>query len=354
MARIEMESLNKVYPNKVHAVKDFDLMVENGSFTTLVGPSGCGKTTLLRMIAGLERSTSGKIKFDGKEVSALSPKQRNVSMVFQSNSLFPNKTIYENMAIGLQMRKVPKRDIDRKVRSAAEMLNISSLLGKMPNEISGGERQRGAIVRAIVKEPNVFLFDEPLSNLDAKLKARMRHELRALQKQLKGTFVYVTHDQTEAMSMSDRLVVMNHGVLEQEGVPLDLYDHPVSIFVAGFLGSSEMNFIDCVIKRTDKGLIAYNDDLSVTFPYSPELEKYIGVIVVMGIRPEHIKLGGETAFEVISTENLGSDSYLRIRRGALDLTVKASDVCNSVLVLNFAFPPEHLHFFDKITGKAIY
>lgn len=245
MASISIRNITKVFPNGTEAVKDFNLEIADREFIVFVGPSGCGKTTVLRMVAGLEEPTSGEILIDGKTVNDLPPKDRNISMVFQSYALFPHLTVYENIAFGLRARKTPKAEIDALVKKAASVLSIDHLLSRKPKQLSGGERQRVAMGRAIVRNPNVFLMDEPLANLDALLRVEMRAELSLLHSQLKGTFVFVTHDQIEAMTLADRIVVMKSGVVQQVGTPKEIYNNPINKFVAGFIGSPQMNFIKC-------------------------------------------------------------------------------------------------------------
>ncbi|HQQ17425.1 MAG TPA: sn-glycerol-3-phosphate ABC transporter ATP-binding protein UgpC, partial [Fervidobacterium sp.] len=244
MAQVVLEHVWKVYEGKVEAVKDANFVVEDKEFLVLLGPSGCGKTTTLRMIAGLEEITKGEIKIDGRVVNDVEPKDRDIAFVFQNYALYPHMTVYDNMAFGLKLRKVPKNEIDERVHEAAKILEIESLLDRKPRQLSGGQRQRVAVGRAIVRHPKVFLFDEPLSNLDAKLRVQMRSELKKLHARLEATIVYVTHDQVEAMTMADKIVIMKDGVIQQIGTPYEVYNRPANMFVAGFIGSPAMNFIE--------------------------------------------------------------------------------------------------------------
>ena len=312
MAKITARKLQKIYPNKVHAVRDFDLEIEDCSFVALVGPSGCGKSTFLRMIAGLEDITGGELLIGDRVVNALPPKARDVAMVFQSHALYPNKTVYENMALGLEMRRMPKAEIRRKITETAELLGITDLLDRKPGQMSGGQRQRCALGRAIVRNPSVFLLDEPLSNLDAKLRSQMRFEIIRLHKQLGTTFVYVTHDQVEAMTMADRIVVMDEGRILQADTPMHLYHHPANLFVAGFIGSPQMNLLDCTVEKVGENWVVRLDDLTLALPKNrfddAVLRTAEGKPMVLGIRPEHISLdesGFETAVEL--AEQTGSE-----------------------------------------------
>ena len=251
MGKIVFKNIKKVYPGNVVAVKDFNLEIEDKEFIVLVGPSGCGKSTVLRMIAGLEDITDGDLIIDGKKVNEIAPKDRDIAMVFQNYALYPHMTVYENMAMGLKLRKVPKKEIDSKIRFVAKLIKIEELLDRKPKALSGGQQQRVALGRAIVRNPNVFLMDEPLSNLDAKLRVQMRAEIIKLHKELDTTFIYVTHDQTEAMTMGTKIVVMKDGLIQQVASPMEIYDNPVNTFVAGFIGSPQMNFINVELEDVD-------------------------------------------------------------------------------------------------------
>ena len=293
MAKLILKNIIKEYPGSVIAVRDFNLNVEDGEFVVLVGPSGCGKTTTLRMIAGLEEITSGTITIGDRVVNDIHPKDRDIAMVFQNYALYPHMTVYKNLAFALKLRKIPKDEIKRKVANAAEILGIENLLQRKPKALSGGQRQRVALGRAIVRDPKVFLFDEPLSNLDAKLRVEMRAELKRLHKRLRTTTVYVTHDQEEAMTLGDRVVVMNDSRLQQEGTPLEVYRNPKNYFVAGFLGTPPMNFLKGKIKKQNKScLFIENGEHGLQIPLSEihmeNLRDHNSETVMMGIRPEHI------------------------------------------------------------------
>ncbi len=290
MGQVTLESVYKVYPGEVTAVDDFCLDIEDGEFLVLVGPSGCGKSTTLRMIAGLEEITRGRIAIDGRVINEVPPKDRNIAMVFQNYALYPHMTVYDNMAFGLKLRKFKKSEIDVRVREAAEILGISGLLDRRPKALSGGQRQRVAVGRAIVRKPGAFLFDEPLSNLDAKMRVQMRAEISKLHSRLSTTMIYVTHDQVEAMTMGDRIVVMKDGRIQQVAAPTDLYDNPANIFVAGFIGTPPMNFFEGQLES--KGGTIHFREPAFTLPLPSEwkrsLEDYVGKRVVFGIRPENI------------------------------------------------------------------
>ncbi len=294
MAEIALEDVSKVYPDGTRAVSDLDLGIADGEFMVLVGPSGCGKTTALRMIAGLEDVTEGTIRIGDRVVNDVPPKDRDVAMVFQNYALYPHMSVYENMAFGLRLRRMDRAEIDRRVREAARILGLSELLDKKPRALSGGQRQRVAMGRAIVREPRAFLMDEPLSNLDAKLRVQMRAEIARLQNDLGVTTVYVTHDQVEAMTMGDRVAVIKKGELQQVAPPQELYDRPVNLFVAGFIGSPAMNMVEAELARADGGLVARFGETSLriderALQERPALRAYEGRKVVVGIRPEDIE-----------------------------------------------------------------
>src|SRR5271163_1970022 len=324
MARVAMRSLNKKY-DEVHAVIDVNLDIKDKEFVVLVGPSGCGKTTTLRMVAGLESITSGHISIDEKIVNELPPMDRDIAMVFQNYALYPHMSVYDNMAFGLKMRKFDKPEIAKRVQEAADILGIEQLLKRKPRQLSGGQRQRVALGRAIVRHPQVFLFDEPLSNLDAKLRVQMRVELKKLHERLGTTAIYVTHDQVEAMTLGDRVVVMKDGLVQQVGDPLELYNEPANLFVAGFLGSPAMNFATVQIGETNGGLWAENEGLRIKVPgqTAGRLGRHAGQQVTMGIRPEDLhvaseadpaELGFDAAFEVV--EKLCSEILLDVAVGS--------------------------------------
>src|SRR5476651_1526754 len=293
MGQVVLKGINKFY-DSVHAVKDVNLQIRDKEFVVFVGPSGCGKTTTLRMIAGLEAISSGDISIDGNVVNELAPMDRDIAMVFQNYALYPHMSVYDNMAFGLKMRKFEKPEIDKRVRDAADILGIGELLSRKPRQLSGGQRQRVALGRAIVRDPKVFLFDEPLSNLDAKLRVQMRVELKKLHERLGTTAIYVTHDQVEAMTLGDRVVVMRDGRVQQVGDPMELYNQPANRFVAGFIGSPAMNFAQVRIGAENGSLWAESDDLriKVPAPIVSRLERYTGMEATLGVRPEDLRIAG--------------------------------------------------------------
>ena len=313
MADISIENLNKSF-GKTQVIRDFSLNIKSQSFTTLVGPSGCGKSTLLRMIAGLESITSGNISIDGRLVNDLSPKERNIAMVFQSYALYPHMTVFDNMAFGLKLEKRPKEEIQDRVQEAAKILQIEQYLQRKPKQLSGGQRQRVAIGRAITRKPKVFLFDEPLSNLDAALRVQMRIELAKLHEHLDTTMVYVTHDQTEAMTLSSEIVVLDQGEISQQGEPLNLYNKPSNTFVAGFIGSPKMNFIPSKFLSNSSSQVEINT-LGSNFTLPKKLkDKDIEAELIFGIRPEDMHLGSDNDYhwesKVFVTEKLGSNTFI--------------------------------------------
>jgi multiple sugar transport system ATP-binding protein len=314
MAAISLRNVRKSF-NDTDVIKGVDLDVEAGEFVVFVGPSGCGKSTLLRIIAGLDDASSGDILIDGRNVNQVQPAKRGIAMVFQSYALYPHKTVFDNMAFGLQIDRHPKKVIEEKVRAAANILHIEGLLDRKPGQLSGGQRQRVAIGRAIVRQPKVFLFDEPLSNLDAALRTDMRIELGKLHKALGATMIYVTHDQTEAMTLADRIVVLDHGVIQQVGTPLELYQHPANRFVAGFIGSPRMNFLPAQVVRVegDSMQISYGEGESATAPNSGGWA--VGQKLVVGVRPHDLVVGSDGAGGQISgivrlVERLGSETLV--------------------------------------------
>jgi multiple sugar transport system ATP-binding protein len=363
MAEVHIQSLNKKF-DEVHAVKDVNLGIRDKEFMVLVGPSGCGKTTTLRMVAGLESITSGRILIDDKVINDLPPMDRDIAMVFQNYALYPHMSVYDNMAFGLKMRKFSRADIARRVQEAAEILGIQQLLSRKPRQLSGGQRQRVALGRAIVRHPRVFLFDEPLSNLDAKLRVQMRVELKKLHDRLGTTAIYVTHDQVEAMTLGDRVVVMKDGLVQQVGEPLELYNEPANLFVAGFLGSPSMNFATVQIGQANGGLWAENDGMRIKVPpeIAGRLGRHVGSEVTMGVRPEDIRvasagdpadLGFDTMVEVV--EKLGSEILLDVAVGSHTMvaSVEPSVRANVHDRLRLAVNPDRLHFFDAQTEAAI-
>ena len=369
MADLKLKNIYKVYPGNVTAVKDFNLDIEDKEFLVLVGPSGCGKSTTLRMIAGLEEISSGELYIGGKLVNDVAPKDRDIAMVFQNYALYPHMTVYDNMAFGLKLRKTPKADIEKRVREAARILDIEHLLDRKPKALSGGQRQRVALGRAIVREPKVFLMDEPLSNLDAKLRVQMRTEISKLHKRLGTTFIYVTHDQTEAMTMGSRIVVMKDGLIQQVESPQYIYDHPANLFVAGFIGSPQMNFIDSKIAEKDGKLYVEFDGSSL--PISEDKaaiikEKgYAGKEVIFGIRPEN--LHDEESFlsehpeyvvpaKVEVTELMGSETYLYMKVADTDVIarVDSSSRAKAEEAIKLGFDMTKIHMFDKETELSIF
>ncbi len=360
MASVTLKNIRKVYDRTVVAVDDFNLEIADKEFIVLVGPSGCGKSTALRMIAGLEEITAGELFIGERRMNQVEPKNRNVAMVFQNYALYPHMTVYENIAFGLRMRKLPRREIDAKVREAAEILEISDLLKRKPKALSGGQRQRVAIGRAIVRNPDVFLMDEPLSNLDAKLRGQMRTELIRLRRRLDTTFVYVTHDQTEAMTLGDRIVVMNEGHIMQIGTPSEVFDRPANRFVAGFIGTPQMNFLNATLSRREGGIDVLTAGARIPLSACYDRPELDGRAVVLGVRPEHILLsdsgGLPAAVEV--RELLGStvDLHLRVGGELLEAIVPASaasGLAGSSPTLHVEFDRAQLHLFDPESGARI-
>jgi len=363
MAHVLLRELNKHYET-FHAVKDVNLEIRDKEFLVLVGPSGCGKTTTLRMVAGLEQITSGQILIGNTVVNDLPPMDRDIAMVFQNYALYPHMSVYDNMAFGLKMRKFEKAEIGKRVQEAAEILGIEQLLHRKPRQLSGGQRQRVALGRAIVRPPQVFLFDEPLSNLDAKLRVQMRVELKKLHNRLGTTAIYVTHDQVEAMTLGDRVVVMRDGWVQQVGAPLELYNSPANRFVAGFIGSPAMNFAPVRIERQDGHLWACNEGLRVRVPgsHAERMGRFAGRPATLGIRPEDLHVAGpadpaEHSFDaqVEVVEQLGSAVLLDVKVGpssmvaAVEPTVGARSQQSIRLAMNMA----RLHFFDDETEAVI-
>jgi multiple sugar transport system ATP-binding protein len=398
LAEIELDQLTKVYPDGTRAVKELDLKIADGEFAVLVGPSGCGKTTALRMVAGLEPITSGAVRIGGRVVNDLPPKNRDVAMVFQNYALYPHMTAYKNMAFGLKLRKIARAEIDRRVKDAARILGLGEVLGKRPRTLSGGQRQRVAMGRAIVREPQAFLMDEPLSNLDAKLRVEMRAEIARIQRDLDVTTIYVTHDQTEALTLGDRVAVMRDGVLQQFDVPQRLYDEPVNLFVAEFIGSPAMNVVGADLATSNGGMVAtfgehrlrVDDEI---LQARPALRGFEGKRVILGIRPEDLEdaamADGAPEDRRISAvvdirENMGSEVFLHfgIRappvRGkdveaavgseAVEATAEQAKKQGSLFVarvgrgtqarerdrIDLVVNSGRLHFFDPETGSGIY
>ena len=368
MASLSLTNVCKVYPNGFEAVKDFSLEVEDQEFIIFVGPSGCGKSTTLRMIAGLEEISSGELKIDGRVVNDVEPKDRDIAMVFQNYALYPHMTVFDNMAFGLKLRKVPKDEIKKKVEEAAKILDLEKLLDRKPKALSGGQRQRVAMGRAIVRNPKVFLMDEPLSNLDAKLRVQMRSELASLHNRLKATIIYVTHDQTEAMTLGTRIVVLKDGVIMQVDSPQKLYNEPNNLFVAGFIGSPQMNFIDAVCKVEGERVTLNFEKTSVVLPPAKAKKLidggYNGKTVVMGIRPEdigdsqiEIEAHKDAVFEtdVTGYELLGSEVLLYFNVAGTAMTAKVDSRTTARMGdhITLAIDPEKIHCFDKETELTI-
>ncbi|MBR0189711.1 MAG: sn-glycerol-3-phosphate ABC transporter ATP-binding protein UgpC, partial [Clostridia bacterium] len=385
MASLNLKNIYKVYPSGVTAVSDFNLDIEDKEFIVFVGPSGCGKSTTLRMIAGLEEISSGELYIDGNLVNNVAPKDRDIAMVFQNYALYPHMTVYDNMAFGLKLRKMPKAQIDQRVKEAARILGIEMYLSRKPKALSGGQRQRVALGRAIVREPKVFLLDEPLSNLDAKLRSQMRTEITKLHNRLATTFIYVTHDQVEAMTMGTRIVVMKDGFMQQVDTPLNLYDHPINQFVAGFIGTPQMNFFSGKITGTKNAVyIEFGLD-KIRLPKEKvnlivNLDKYLNTDreIIFGIRPENVHDNPawieshadapsiEVKVDVI--EALGSETLLYCKTKSLDDDAEksiAEDISNLVAkvdsrsttaantVIKVGFDMRHCHIFDKDTEVTI-
>ena len=369
MASLTLEHVGKKYPNGYEGVKDFNLEIADKEFIIFVGPSGCGKSTTLRMIAGLEDITSGTLKIDGRVVNDVEPKDRDIAMVFQTYALYPHMTVYENMAFPLKLRKVDADTIDKAVREAARILDLEKLLDRKPSALSGGQRQRVAMGRAIVRAPKVYLMDEPLSNLDAKLRVQMRAEISKLHDRLGATIIYVTHDQTEAMTLGTRIVVMKDGVMQQVDTPTKLYNEPCNLFVAGFIGSPQMNFIDVAVseKGTGVALTFGGNTITLTGPKADALKKggYMGKVVVMGIRPEdvveeHEYAEGRTLSEAFPAnvtvyELLGSEAmiYADVDGGQISAHLSASSTVRTGSKINVAVDLAKIHLFDKQTELAI-
>ena len=396
MAEIVLSHVKKAYPNEsekkgffgkkkskekkhnlqvtdegVLAVQDFNLTVHDHEFVVFVGPSGCGKSTTLRMIAGLEEITDGELLIDGKRMNDVAPKDRDIAMVFQSYALHPNMTVYQNMAFTLELKKVPKDVIDKKVRAAAETLGITQYLDRKPKALSGGQRQRVAIGRAIVRDPKVFLMDEPLSNLDAKLRNQMRAELIKLRHEINGTFIYVTHDQTEAMTLGDRIVIMKDGVVQQIGTPQEVFNHPANIFVAGFIGVPQMNFIDASLVREGDGFHVETEHFNIPMAAAvcervAKNVKDAKLDVTMGVRPEQIKIckpsdAGAVTGQIEVTELMGSTVHVHVTTpdGNFVLVIPANDLEGEGGTLaagdsiSFKLDAETIHVFDKQTGITL-
>ncbi|MCR5775124.1 MAG: sn-glycerol-3-phosphate ABC transporter ATP-binding protein UgpC [Lachnospiraceae bacterium] len=369
MASLSLKNICKVYPNGFEAVKNFNLEIQDKEFIIFVGPSGCGKSTTLRMVAGLEEITSGELRIGDRLVNDVEPKDRDIAMVFQNYALYPHMTVYDNMAFGLKLRKVPKDEIDKMVKEAAKILDLTKLLDRKPKALSGGQRQRVAMGRAIVRNPKVFLMDEPLSNLDAKLRVQMRTEIAKLHQKLGTTIIYVTHDQTEAMTLGDRIVVMKDGVVQQVDTPQNLYDKPTNLFVAGFMGSPQMNFLDATVKKDGENVCL--ECAGHTIPLPPAKAKklieggYDGKTVTFGIRPEDVydsevtinTLPDGAVFEakINVYELLGAEVFLYFDLADFPMTARVDPrtTARPGDTVKFAIDVEKIHVFDKETTNTI-
>lgn len=366
MAEVRLENITKIYDNDIVAVKEASFVIPDRTFTVLVGPSGCGKSTILRMIAGLEEVTEGTIHIENRQVNDIPPKDRDIAMVFQNYALYPHMTVHKNMAFGLKLRKYPKTEIDKRVKEAADILSISHLLARKPKQLSGGERQRVAVGRAIVRHPKVFLFDEPLSNLDAKLRVQMRMELSKLHDRLEATMVYVTHDQVEAMTMGDQIVVLNEGEIQQLADPATLYHKPANQFVAGFIGMPPMNFIDAQVLNSNGAikLCFETFELNPSDSMKSVLNNFSKSAIKLGIRPENILVhdtsSDENSTNQVSTtvelvEPLGNSALFYLSTGSNNFIAQADITTfpNRNAPLNVTFDMQKAHLFDTETGNSL-
>ena len=360
MAAISLQDVGKRF-GRTEAVRNVSFDIRDGEFAVFVGPSGCGKSTMLRLIAGLEDASNGRIAFDGKDVTSLPPADRGIAMVFQSYALYPHMNVYDNMAFGLKLAKTDRQSIDQRVRETARILQIEHLLERKPRELSGGQRQRVAIGRAIVRKPRVYLFDEPLSNLDAALRVQMRIELKRLHRQLGTTMIYVTHDQVEAMTLADRIIVLNEGRVEQIGAPLELYHHPHNLFVAGFIGSPKMNFLPCTVTAIDakQVTLSLSSGHSIIAAVSDTARLHPQAKVTLGLRPEDltdsIAEKGQLEGEVIALEHLGAETYAYLACGNDEPLVIKSAGDSAIKIgqrVPVAVPPKACYLFDE-TGAEL-
>jgi multiple sugar transport system ATP-binding protein len=365
MASVSYDHVTKRYGD-VLAVNDLDIQIEDKEFLVLVGPSGCGKSTALRLLAGLEDISEGRIMIGDQVVNDVAPKDRDIAMVFQSYALYPHMSVFDNMAFGLKLRKTPRDEIKRRVEEAANLLGIGNLLDRKPRQLSGGQRQRVAVGRAIVREPKVFLFDEPLSNLDAKLRVETRANISKLHQQLQTTFIYVTHDQVEAMTMATRIAVMNAGLLQQIDTPQNLYDHPDNLFVAGFIGSPAMNFFPATVEREDGKLVVNADSFKVKIPESKAstYEPYVGKRVVFGLRPEDIhnpefappNIDAQPVdTQVDVTELMGNEIFVYLKTGEHSFVARVDPRTRVHMgdEVPFVFNMDNMHIFDRETEQAV-
>lgn len=360
MADVRLENVGKEFPNGYVAVNNVNLEIGDQEFMVLVGPSGCGKTTTLRMVAGLEETTSGNLYIGDTLVNDVAPKDRNIAMVFQNYALYPHMSVFDNIAFGLKLRKVPKKEIKEKVAKVAEVLGIEELLGRKPKQLSGGQRQRVALGRAIVREPEVFLMDEPLSNLDAKLRVQMRAELIKLHHEIHSTFIYVTHDQTEAMTMGTRICVMNKGEIQQVGTPREIYQKPANVFVASFIGAPQMNLMDAMVMEKNENIYISFNGLELTVaPAVQEVLKskgYLNQKVIVGVRPEDTRVhSGGFQVEVVMVELLGGESYVHYSVDKIPYIAQVKSDIEVVIgdKIDISFAPDRVHVFDCETKKTI-
>ncbi len=369
MSSVTLKNVNKIYDNGFHAVHDVNIEIKDKEFIVLVGPSGCAKSTTLRMIAGLEDISSGELYIDDKLVNDIPPKDRDIAMVFQNYALYPHMNIYDNMSFGLKIRKMSKEEIDRRVKNAAEILGITDLLDRKPKQLSGGQRQRVAMGRAIVRDPKVFLMDEPLSNLDAKLRVQMRAELSKLHDRLETTMIYVTHDQVEAMTLADRIVVLKEGVIQQIADPITLYNEPANVFVAGFIGSPAMNFLTAKISKKDNNLAIVGNGFEIDIPHEvvnkfETISNYIGKEIVLGIRPENIidpqinpaeDYNNLLTAEVDVIEPMGSEInlYLNIGEESIVAIVDPESKAQVGDKMEISFDLNKINLFDVESEKTI-
>ena len=368
MADLSLRNVKKIYDNTVVAVQSFNLEIADKEFIVLVGPSGCGKSTTLRMVAGLEEISEGEVYIGGRKVNNMPPKDRDIAMVFQNYALYPHMTVYDNIAYGLRLRKFPKRVIDQKVREAAEILDITELLKRKPKALSGGQRQRVAIGRAIVREPQVFLMDEPLSNLDAKLRNQMRSEIIKLRQRINTTFIYVTHDQTEAMTLGDRIVIMKEGFVQQVGTPQEVFRHPANLFVAGFIGSPQMNTFDAQLVREGERYFVELGAARVELPAEKQTRLLEGDVqsqaVTLGVRPEHITLtdaDNAVPAAVDVSEMMGSAVHIHVSACGRDVVIvvpvseeeQSQETLSTGTPVRFIFRGSAVHVFDKETGRNL-
>ncbi len=365
MARVELKNIRKTYDNDVTVIQDANVVIEDKEFAVLVGPSGCGKSTMLRMIAGLEEISDGDLLIDGERVNELSPKDRGIAMVFQNYALYPHMTVFDNMAFGLKLSKLPKDEIKQRVEEAAEILGLTELLKRRPKAMSGGQRQRVAIGRAIVRKPKVFLFDEPLSNLDAKLRVQMRTEIKRLHKRLDATMVYVTHDQIEAMTMGNKIVVLKSGDVQQADKPMTLYNDPSNQFVGSFIGSPSMNFASGKITKSGR---QYFEGTGFKFSIPENIEEktaqFLDKEITLGFRPESIydhdyedkaQLTEKNEIEIDVTEPIGAETFIYFHRGEHEFVMRSSSglVYENHQKINIGFDVARLYFFDSHTGKRL-